>query len=196
MLKALETQKPSKSLQKIISAAQDLGVPEGSLVFTPTLARGLDYYTGMIFEGVIPEYSVGSVGGGGRYNNLFNELVGVDQPAVGFGLGFDRTLEAAEELGVLTIELTAVQVLVTVMDESTQEASLYTARTLRENGIAVDVYPGVAKLQKQLKYADKKNIPYVMVIGTDEVASNTVVLKDMKTGDQQTLPLKEAIAKL
>ncbi len=187
LLKKLAVAKPSEHLQSIVDAAIALGVPKDVLEFDPTLARGLDYYTGLIFEGTVPEYIVGSVGGGGRYDNLINSLVGVDQPAVGFGLGFDRTLEAAVELGKIP-PLNENRVLVSIFSPEQISASLTLTSTLRKSGIAADCYPDATqKLEKQIKFALKKDIIYMCILGPDEIANNTVVVKNLKENTQESI---------
>lgn len=194
---ALLQSTPSSELTEIMNLAESLGVPKSALVFSPTLARGLDYYTGMIFEGIIPEYTVGSVGGGGRYDNLINDLVGVQMPAVGFGIGFDRTLEAAEQLGVIPTDTSALRVLVTVFSPSMVSCSLETTAALRSNQIAAECYPdSAAKIDKQLKYANKRAIPFVIVIGPDEADKNLVMLKDMNAQSQEALTIDQAVTKI
>lgn len=195
-LSAIQTSAPSENLREIMTNAQALGVPNEVLVFNPTLARGLDYYTGMIFEGKILEYPIGSVGGGGRYDNLIGDLTGQSMPAVGFGIGFDRTVEAAQELGLIPDTTTGTQVLVTVMDESTLEYSLGVATQLRQAGVRVEVYPELDKLGKQFKLADQKQIPWVVIAGGDEMAAGKVTVKNMGTGEQQLLELSNLIASL
>lgn len=187
----------SKQLQTIVDMAVDLGVPRSVLKLNPKLARGLDYYTGLIFEGKIPEYPVGSIGGGGRYDNLIEQLSGQATPAVGFGIGFDRTVEAVEALQLFPDQQAqSTQVLVTIFSENMQDESLQAAAQLRAAGIAVEVYPELDKLGKQLKLADQKNIPFVLVIGEAEQQANKAVLKALKTGSQELLSLSEIITKL
>ncbi len=190
-LTAINATQPSDTLQQIIAATQKLGVPADALIFNPTLARGLDYYTGLIFEGKIPEYPVGSVGGGGRYDNLINDLTGQDMPAVGFGIGFDRTVEAAVELGLVPINQTDTQVLIAIMDEESRDYSLSIATQLRSEGVRTEVYPTIDKLGKQFKLADQKKIPWVIIVGSEEIAANQVTLKNMATGEQQMLSANE-----
>jgi len=195
-LKAASEATPSANLQAIMEHAQKLGVPASVLLFKPRLTRGLDYYTGLIFEGRIPEYTVGSVGGGGRYDNLLNDLTGLSMPAIGFGIGFDRTVEAADQLGLIPSANTGTQVLVTLFDVTTQVLSLSTAAQLRQAGIKTEVYPELDKLGKQFKLADQKTIPFVLVIGETEKTAQTVTLKNLATGDQETLSLADCISRL
>lgn len=195
VLKKITTAKMSDNLEEIVNRAVQLGVDRKALVFTPTLARGLDYYTGIIFEGKIPEYTVGSVGGGGRYDRLIGELCGRNIKANGFAIGFDRTVEAIIELGLVPENANVTsQVLVTLFDDSLVNAALTTAKILRENQIRTEVYPVAEKMGKQLKLADQKKIPFVIVIGESEQTENKVQLKNMKTGEQKLLTLTEAIA--
>ncbi|HEX7017884.1 MAG TPA: histidine--tRNA ligase [Patescibacteria group bacterium] len=195
-LSTIEKAVMSDNLQAIVDMAVGLGIPRSALVFNPKLARGLDYYTGLIFEGKIPEYAVGSVGAGGRYDNLVKELSGLDMPAVGFGLGFDRTVEAADQLGVIPTDNTGTQVLVTVFDENFLTQSLAAAQQLRTAGINTEVYPALDKLGKQFKLADQKNIPYVVIIGEEEVTQSKVTVKDMQSGEQKVVSITEAIESL
>lgn len=187
----------SDNLKQIENSAILLGVPAENLKINPTLARGLDYYTGMIFEGRLPEYTVGSVGGGGRYDTLLNDLTGLNMPAVGFGIGFDRTVEAADQLGLIPTTATT-QVLVTVFDDSSENlaASLQAAQALRSAGITTEVVPAPDKLGKQFKIADQKGIPFVVIIGETERRENKLMLKNMSSGDQELVTISEAIERI
>jgi len=190
-LAAISAAALTPNLRQIIKQAQQLGVPNQAIEFSPNLARGLDYYTGMIFEVILPEYPLGSFGGGGRYDNLINQLSGYSIPAVGIAFGFDRMVEAADELNLIPQENTGAKVLITVFENC--EPALAAAATLRQKNINTEVFPMIEKIDKQLKYADKKGIPYILMIGPDETAENMVTLKDMKTGKQKTLTLEKAI---
>jgi len=195
-LKAINQAKISDNLKQIITLSQSLGVPEKALDFSPSLARGLDYYTGMIFEVILPKYKIGSFGGGGRYDNLINQLSGINIPAVGIAFGFDRMVEAATEMKLIPTVGIGTQVLVTIFDKTTTKASAQIAQKLRQANISTEIYPDQDKLDKQLKFANKKAIPFVLIIGPDEAKANQVTLKDMATGQQQTLPLDQVINKL
>jgi len=197
--KALDTiqkVKPTDNLKMIMSNSISLGVPKDVLVFDPTIARGLDYYTGMIFEVFIPDLPGKSFGGGGRYDNLIKLLGGTDTPAVGIAFGFDRMVEGAEELGLIQTDTTAPLVLVTVFNEQTLDASLSLSKTLRERGVNTEMFPAMVKLEKQLKYADKKGIPFVVIQGPDEVKNNTVQLKDMRTRTSKLVSIEALITEL
>ena len=192
LLYSLENAQLPESLKNIIETAVALGVARETFVFTPTLARGLDYYTGMIFEGVLPEYPSGSVVGGGRYDNLLEQLVGVKMPALGFAIGFDRTLEAAEELKKVPLFEGNCKVLVSIFSPELLKTSLEITCQLRLKGIAADCYMDQnKKLEAQLKYANRKNIPYVIIVGPEELQQKVVKLKNMNTGQQSIEQLDE-----
>ena len=186
----------SDNLKSIIASAEKLGIPKNALKFTPHLARGLDYYTGMIYEVILPGYTGGSCGGGGRYDKLIGQLGGVEVPAVGIAFGFDRMVEAAEYFKVIPEDILKQPVLVTIFEEGLLNNSLRLANNLRQKGLRVEVFPEIVKLDKQLKYANKKGIQNVLILGPEEVKSNTVKLKDMKTGEQTTETIENVIKKL
>jgi len=190
---AIENSDGSDNVKQIVYMAIQLGVAPTAIKINPKIARGLDYYTGMIFEGRIPEYEAGSVGGGGRYDNLINDLAGIPMPAVGVAIGFDRTVEAAEQLGVIPSDINSTQVLVTVFDEQYLSKSLAAATSLREAGVRTEVYPAIDKLAKQFKLADQKQIPYVVIIGETEAKANKVTLKNMQDGNQETVTLTDLV---
>lgn len=192
-LEKINKAKISSNLEYIVKFAKALGVPESVIQFSPALARGLDYYTGMIFEVIVPEFTSGSLGGGGRYDNLIKQLGGIDVPAVGIAYGFDRMVEAAEQLGLIKLDNIGTKVLVTIFDENTVDVSLVLVNKLRKSGIKTEVYPATEKLPKQLKYADKKGIPFVAIIGPDEVKNKIVTIKNMKSGEQKTLSIEEIV---
>ena len=165
----------------------------------PSLARGLSYYTGAIMEISVPDLA-GSLGGGGRYDNLVGMFSGKDIPACGFSLGLERIIVVMTERGMFPENLggESADVLVTVWNEEAVKDSLAFAAELRREapGLRVDVYPEVDKLGKQLKYASALGVPFVVVIGDEERARGEVALKDMKTGGQRTLKREQAGAGL
>lgn len=189
---------PSDALQTIIDTAVSLGVRKAAMEFVPTLARGLDYYTGMIFEIILPEYEGGSVGGGGRYDNLIKDLVGFDTPAVGMAFGFDRLIDALVDLDKFPKDLGArTQVLVTIFAPEQIAYAARTCRDLREKGIAVELYAdSTRKLEAQLKYAIAKSIPYAIVAGPEEEAGKVLQLKTLSSRTQVTVSLEEVVEKL
>ena len=188
--------KPNADIEIILGILQEMGVAD-KVYFDPTLARGLDYYTGMIFEIEIEGYSAGSVCGGGRYDNLIGMFSGKNIPAVGFAFGFDRLIEAMEMLNLFPKDLQTTKVLVTVFSEELADNSMQVADELRSKGINTEIYLNAQdKMEKQLKYADRKQIPYVLIIGPDEAKNNTVTLKNLKTRKQATLKQKDLVSRL
>ena len=168
-------------------------------IFTPELARGLDYYTGLIFEVEIKGYEVGSVCGGGRYDNLIGLFAGKQIAAVGFSFGFDRLLEAMNELKLFPAEIlsSTTKVLVTVFNSDLLEKSLNCSLSLRSAGVQTEIYLDEnTTLEKQLKYADKKGIPYTIIIGPDEASKNMVTIRNMKTREQKTVSLERVLSTL
>ena len=192
----LDSAIPDKYLSEVISFAKKLNVSE-SLEFTPTLSRGLDYYTGPIFETVVEEPKIGSITGGGRYDKLLKNLGGIDLLAVGTTIGLDRVCDVIEELNLWpNIQKTNSKVLVTIFSEELVEKSLEVTQSLREKNINTEIFQSVESLDKQLKYADKKGIPYVAIIGPEEVEKNIITLKDLNKKTQEKNSLEEVISKL
>lgn len=196
-LKQIKTATPTPNLKEIIRLTTNLGVPLKNLNFVPTLARGLDYYTGMIFEVILPEFPLGSFGGGGRYDNLIKDLGGPQVPAVGIAFGFDRIIEAVKSLKLIANIRPNSQVLISTLHPDLQSESLKLAGNLRQANINTEVYPNPNdSLGKQLKYASQNKIPFVVIVGENEAKNNTITLKNMTTGKQQTLTQKDLIKKL
>ncbi|MDP1743669.1 MAG: histidine--tRNA ligase [Candidatus Amesbacteria bacterium] len=185
---------PNETIKTIFGYLKSCGFDENWYVFEPTLARSFSYSTGAIWEVVIPELGGGSVLGGERFDDLVEKISGRKIPGTGFGLGFDRTLEAAIQLNLVPEFKTKTKVLVTIFSEELVNESIKLVNKLRENNINCELYPDVVKLDKQLKYADAKGIPFVAIIGPEEIASNTVKLKNMSTGEQKCLPEQELIS--
>jgi histidyl-tRNA synthetase len=190
ILKKVTNSLPTKKINDLFDLLKKTGVPPANYAFDPSLARGLDYYTGLIFELEVEGYVGGSVGGGGRYDKLVGTFSDNNLPAVGFSFGLDRIMEALEELKLLPQESSQTQVLVTIFNEDLLEASLEATSTLRNQGIDTEIYlDPEAKLDKQLKYADVKKIPYVIVLGPEEVNKKVVTLKDLSSGDQKEVKI-------
>jgi histidyl-tRNA synthetase len=162
-----------------------------------TLARGLNYYTGAIFEVKSNEVAMGSIGGGGRYDDLTSMFGLKNLSGVGISFGADRIYDVLEELGAFpknTNETT--KVLISNFDETAEKFALPLLSQLRAAGIATELYPEAAKLKKQLGYADAKRIPYVLLIGDEEMASGLLSLKNMESGEQSTLTIQAILAQL
>ncbi len=160
-----------------------------------TLARGLNYYTGTIFEAKAPaEIQMGSIGGGGRYDNL-TALFGVSNiPGVGISFGVDRIYDVMDEMNLFPNNIySSVRALFFNMGIEESKFSYSVMQTVREKGIACELYHEHAKLDKQFKYADKKNILFAVIIGSQEMNSNTCILKNLQTGEQQQIPLEELL---
>ncbi len=191
-IQTIESLPPTPRLQQIMDVLPDFGVDQESFSYTSTLVRGLDYYTSTIFEIEITGYSSGSVCGGGRYDNLIKQLGGNSTPAAGFAIGFDRLLEAAENGGLITVSPTNTKILFTVFSKSTQSEIIKLAASIRGLGINSEiVYDSATKLDKQLKYADRKGIEFVAIIGPDEIEKKSVTLKNLKTKLQITVLQKD-----
>lgn len=182
-------------LAQLLELTAALGVPAGRIRLDRTLARGLDYYTGPVFEVEVETPKIGSIGAGGRYDGLIGIFAGRRIPAVGASLGLDRVLTVLETLGRLGEASTATQVWITVFSEETRAASLAAAAAFRAAGVPVELHlDGVGRLGRQLKAASARGVPYALVIGPDEQAAGQVVLKDLVAGTQIQGSLAGAIA--
>lgn len=190
ILQTVKTTKPTKRLAEIFSYLEKMGISEDFYEFSPTLARGLDYYTGLIFEIEIESYTAGSVCGGGRYNNLVGMFAGRAIPAVGFAYGFDRLVDAMEELNLFhdVAKVSSTRILVTIFNRESLDESLELTSSIRKSGMNAEIFDDPeAKLDKQIKYADKKGIMYVAILGPEELKNNTVTIKNLRIHDQQTV---------
>lgn len=162
-----------------------------------TLARGLNYYTGAIFEVKTNEVAMGSIGGGGRYDDLTGMFGLKNLTGVGISFGADRIYDVLDELGLFPeASAESTRVMISNFDQNAERYALPLLRKLRESGINSEIYPSSAKLKKQLNYADDKKIPYVILIGSEEMESGMLSLKNMKSGDQQKLSIDQVIAAL
>ncbi len=194
ILDKIKLNAPTPLIDELFKNLESLGVSKDSYAFDPSLARGLDYYTGAIFELEIEGYTAGSVGGGGRYDNLIGIFAEEKTPAVGFSFGFDRLVEAANEANLLPKYSPATKVLVTIFNEERLKESLNLTSTLRGSGINAEVYlDKEAKLDKQIKYADNKKIPFVAILGPEEIEKKVITLKDLSTGEQRQLRESELV---
>jgi histidyl-tRNA synthetase len=157
------------------------------------LARGLSYYTGAIMEIVVPDLA-GSLGGGGRYDNLVGMFLGRDVPACGFSLGLERIIVVMTERNMFPASAVrgSVDVMVTLWNEDARADALALAGEMRSAGLRVDLYPEAEKLGKQFKYASSRNVPFVAIVGDDERAKGMVSIKDLRTGDQQAIARGDA----
>ncbi len=162
-----------------------------------TLARGLNYYTGAIFEVKTNEVAMGSIGGGGRYDDLTGMFGLKGLTGAGISFGADRIYDVLEELQLFPSgATTTTKVLLTNFDEEAEKYALPILQALRNKGIAAELYPSSAKIKKQMTYADNKNIPYVVLTGSEEMNAGKLTLKDMKSGAQELLTKEELIEKI
>ncbi len=179
-------------LQTVITRCADLGLPTHKLIFNITLARGLDYYTGAIFEVKADGVELGSIGGGGRYDNL-TELFGVKNiPGIGISFGLDRIFLAMDELDLFPESLARnTEYLFANYGEAEAVAAAKIIKRLRDKGIAAELYPEAAKLKKQFTYAEKKGIAKIAFVGEDEIKNDTVTIKNLQSGEQKTIAVRD-----
>jgi histidyl-tRNA synthetase len=169
-------------VESIFQGLQYAGIPSDASQLDISIARGLDYYTGLVFETQLSEMpSLGSVCSGGRYDNLASLFTNKELPGVGGSIGIDRLLVALREKGHSTGTDTHTKVLVSILDEKYFSTYLSITQQLRDHGIATEIYPEAAKLGAQLKFADKKRIPLVVILGENEFEKNEVQIKDLRS---------------
>ena len=186
-----------QELEEVFKLLEGMGSNLDHVDFDPMLARGLSYYTGAIFEVKVHGVSIGSVSGGGRYDNLTGVFGLPGVPGVGFSFGVDRLYDVLEELTLFPAQrLEGTQLLLAHFDQAGFDYALRCLTVLREAGIRAELYPEVTKLKKQLEYASKKELPFVGICGDQEIATDTVALKVLATGEQENLNLNEVIARL
>ncbi len=195
IFKELQKAKPDDNLAEVLKLIEYFGVDKKFFCFDPRMVRGLDYYTGPIFETVVEKPKIGSITGGGRYDNLISQLGGPAIPATGTTIGLERICDVILELGLWNKEKgTDINFLVTVFNNDLVAESLKILQLLRENLLSVDIYidSGIS-LKKQLDYAYQKGIPYALIIGPDEVEKKTITVRNIKTGEQKTLDQENMI---
>jgi len=176
-----------RELASIHECLAAYGVDEACYEFDLTLARGLDYYTGPIFETVVREPKIGSITGGGRYDNLIGILSGKSFPATGTSFGLERIIAVMEELQGAATEAAASQVLIINFDSSLMSHYVGMAKSLRDTGIKAELYFEAEKLRRQLAYAGTRGIPFAIIVGPDEKEAHTVTIRDMTKGVQSTV---------
>ena len=178
-------------LESIFSSLTALGVDAQYYSFDLSLARGLDYYTGPIFETTLDEPKMGSITGGGRYDNLIGMFSNTNIPATGSSFGLERIVTVMEELKLAPLPSTITEVMVTIFTPELQKDSLRLTAQLRSHGIKTEIYFTPAKMKKQLAYASNKGVPLVAIIGPDEQKNNTVILRNMVKGSQEAVAADE-----
>lgn len=175
----------------VVQTVQKLGLKTTKLSVDVTLARGLNYYTGAIVEVSAPEgVAMGAIGGGGRYDDLTGIFGMKDMSGVGISFGFDRIYLVLEELNLFPEAIDqSIQVLCVNFGDEEAMAALQLVTQLRKSGVKADLYPSSAKMQKQMKYANNRNVPFVILIGAQELKDSSFVVKDMQNGKQRTYQL-------
>ena len=177
-----------KEIEDVLSFSAD----QSNINFDVKLARGLSYYTGLIFEGKALDLAFGSIVGGGRYDNLTSSFGLPNMSGVGISFGIERIIDVMDTLELLpAVDASACKVLFTYFDPEGQLKCLALANSLRASGIPCEVYPDVAKIKKSFEYADKKGIKFVAVIGSEEIKSGLISLKDMISGSQEEFTLDQ-----
>ena len=194
------TAEGSAALQDLAELFEYLGqmnVPAANVKLDLSLVRGLSYYTGAIFETVLTESQLGSLGGGGRYDRLIGQFTGTgrDLPCVGISFGLDRILDALLEQQLLDERVTTnTQALVTLFARATLGPAFALAQQLRAAGIRTEISAEAKDLGAQLSFANKKGIPLVMILGPDEIAAGAVVIRDLRAASQRAVPSGEVVA--
>ena len=184
-------------LKTLLSRSEKSGVVEPNIRFDAMLARGLDYYTGAIFEVRVKDAPVGSICGGGRYDDLTGIFGWSGMSGVGISFGADRIEDVLEHFKAFPDFLDqTTNVLITLMDSEKVDEELALASNLRSEGYSVEVYPDASKLKKQMKYANDRSIPFVVLIGEEERQNSEATIKNMNTGEQSRLPLDRVIEAL
>lgn len=180
-------------LSKVVLSIGSFGVPEKNYTIDLSIARGLDYYTGTVYETILDDYpEIGSVCSGGRYDNLAEYYTTQKLPGVGISIGLTRLFYQLREAGfVANNSSTLTKVLVVPMEESSMEYAIKTAADLREMGIITELYMEDGKASRKLSYADKTGIPFVVLAGNDEIETGILTVKDMTSGEQHKLELKD-----
>jgi len=197
----LEGQTPGEtalaSVRDLIARAVNTGVKLDTLRMDPLLARGLDYYTGAIFEVTVDEAPVGSICGGGRYDDLTGIFGWKGMSGVGISFGADRIEDVLNHFDAWpAIASDGLDAMVVQMEQGELPMELQATQALREAGLSAELYPDPAKLKKQFKYANDRNVRWVLVFGESELASGQVMVKDMQEGAQEAMTVEEAVQKI
>lgn len=198
-LNRIKNTQPTPNLVQVMNDFKAEGYPEDVLIFDPTLVRGLDYYTGIILEVVLRSDPNGSsLCGGGRYDKMIGKFTGVDIPAIGFAIGFDRTVEALEANNLLQAVQTKTQALVSLNSPTVQTKALSILASLRNAGINAEIWlDPTTKLEKQLKYTDMKGIKFAVIVGLlENEPADQVILKDLQARTQDTVNISDLVNKI
>ena len=194
---SVEGQKGIEELAYVLKEVAALGIEKANIELDVTLARGLNYYTGAIFEVKANNVQMGSICGGGRYDDLTGLFGLKGMSGVGISFGADRIYDVMNELNLFpAAALNVTKILFINFGEIEQHQSLKLAKKLRIENIACEVYPSAAKMQKQMKYANDRKIPFVVLIGTKEIEANEVTFKNMESGEQKTCSFDEMLKEI
>ncbi len=186
-----------EELRFVIDKITKLGLQSTNLVFDITLARGLNYYTGCILEVKANDVKIGSIGGGGRYDDLTSNLGLKDVSGVGISFGIDRIYLVMEELGLFPDNIdVSTKVMFANFGDNEAAFCLPLLKQLRSVGISSELYPTNAKIKKQMTYANKKGIQFVIMVGEDEMASGILSIKNMESGKQSNLSITDLIKQI
>lgn len=184
-------------IKEVLSLSESNGFSSDNLIFDYKLARGLSYYTGLIYEGKAADLPFGSIVGGGRYDDLTSSFGLPNMSGVGISFGIERILDVMEELKLFPeIATSASSILFTYFDLDGRKACMSMANELRKAGIPTEVYPDLTKIKKSFEFADKKQIAFVAVIGESELKEGKANVKNMKNGEQNLLSIAEMITLL
>lgn len=192
-LKKLERYDTSE-IKELLDICKQLSIPDKNLLIDPSLARGLDYYTGLVFEVVIEGSGIGAICAGGRYDNLCSLFSDQNFSGMGVAFGFERIMMIIEQRKLLVNNDSSSKVLVTIFGKSELNNSLTIYNNLVNANIPAEIYVGTDNLSKQLKFADKKGIPFVIIQGPEEVENDQIIIRKMKTGKQKVLPTDQIIS--
>lgn len=192
-----EAQKSIQDLKEVICYLEMYGIPEKNYKINPSLVRGLDYYTGLVFEVVDPNFGRSAIAGGGRYDNLCGLFSNQQIAGVGISVGFERVYEIMKEAKIEPRNIAKTEVLITIFSPELLQDTLTLAKELRAADIKTEIYLEEGdKLKKQFQYADQKKIPFVIVIGPEEKEKGSTVLKNMETGEQEEVGRDEIVEKI
>ena len=180
-------------IEQLIENIKAMNVTPEHFAIDLYLARGLSYYTGPIYESIVSEPNIGSLTGGGRYDELVGMFLGKNIPASGTTIGLERIIYVMTQLDMIPETKTKSQVLVTLFSEEMRKSSMSTVQKLRSNNINAEIFFDPKNLKKQFNYANQKNIPFVIVIGPDEAKEDKVSVKEMKTGTQTIIQRSELV---
>ncbi len=186
-----------QDIETTLQYVGNMGLADPHVMINASLARGLTYYTGTIFEVVVNNVQIGSLGGGGRYDDLTGIFGLPDVSGVGISFGVDRIYDVMEQLQLFPVEkLSFSEVLLVALDDESERYALAVLSKLRKNGVASELYPDRGKLKKPLNYANKKGVPLVVLIGPDEISSGKLTVKRMAEGTQEQLTEEQLVGLL